>query len=199
MVGFVAYIVAEFPRHALAILCPLVLCFALSSGVMPSSQEALVDGQAPILAITVQHNAMEASPDNGTPIVDGSSARDEASHVDTTRKKKSRPLAWLRRCFCCFRKRKPKIDPQTAEVPWSCRNVEEEPTGDAMDESSAEDEGQPEEGPSQKKQKLSFAAITGSKGGKLSGKVGENRYKADTYRRTHGSRPKCPGKNAVSR
>ena len=63
-----------------------------------------------------------------------------------------------------------------------------------MDESSAEDEGQPEEGPSQKKQKLSFAAITGSKGGKLSGKVGENRYKADTYRRTHGSRPKCAWK-----
>ncbi len=94
-----------------------------SAGVVPLSQEDLVDEQAMILAITVRHDAMEASPDNGAPIVDGSSARDEASHVDTTRKKKSRRLAWLRRCFCCFRKRKPKIDPQTAEVP--CRGGEE--------------------------------------------------------------------------
>ena len=63
-----------------------------------------------------------------------------------------------------------------------------------MDESSAEDEGQPEEGPSQKKQKLSQAQL-GSMGGKVSGKVGDNRYKADTYRRTHpGSRPKCAWK-----
>ena len=59
-----------------------------------------------------------------------------------------------------------------------------------MDESSAEDEGQPEEGPSQKKQKLSQAQL-GSMGGKVSGKVGENRYKADTYRKSPGSRAKC--------
>ena len=48
-----------------------------SSGVVPLSQEDLVDGQAPILAIKVRHDATAACPDNGTPIVDGSSARDE--------------------------------------------------------------------------------------------------------------------------
>ena len=64
-----------------------------------------------------------------------------------------------------------------------------------MDESSAEDEGQPEEGPSQKKQKLSRAQH-GSMGGKLKGKVGDNRYVAG---RAPDSRAKCRecGKNLV--
>ena len=52
-----------------------------SSGVVPSSQEALIDGQVPVVNATVQNDAMEASPDNCTPIVDGSSARDEIRHA----------------------------------------------------------------------------------------------------------------------
>ena len=52
-----------------------------SSGVVPSSQEALIDGQVPVVNATVQNDAMEASPDNCTPIVDGASARDEIRHA----------------------------------------------------------------------------------------------------------------------
>ena len=131
-----------------------------SSGVVPLSQEVLIDGQVPVVNTTVQNDAMEACPDNGTPIVDGSSARDEASHVDTTRKKKSRRLAWLGRYFCCVRKRRPiETSPDLPAVAvagaipnnhntdndfgpgdFDCRDKLESKTTDAMDESSSEDE-----------------------------------------------------------